>query len=432
MLKDLFCSRLRVLLLLLFIVEFFRFLLLPSFLRNLTNLRLICLIFLLFSSWLLENKKPVVFSWYKRKFDFAMIFLAISVVINCVSCLYFRKQSIFETLVNWAPILLLYLYYPLSCINLKVKDWEKILFYLFLINLFLHIGLSLINKPYLLFGLDVSDQRYDNDGRLRLFSDGILFLGSIFTLNKCLISKNRRIHYLVLYLLSLLAILLMGFRTAIFAIVLVSLFVLFINKSLTIRSAAVILLASTLLAGIFYKSNTVQKRISEITERNRNANFENDDYVRVLIFNFYYTEYFKSKYEMIFGSGMVRRVYDNNEITKTFNAKYPSDYSRQVSFYSDNYHFFPVDLGLIGLSWEAGIPAVVVLYFFCLILLLSPQKNDYNYIRGWGLFLILTSYTLPFYYYHHNLIYMVIVFVIFLKLKHKEYYSKKVTCLKEL
>jgi hypothetical protein len=209
------------------------------------------------------------------------------------------------------------------------------------------------------------------------------------------------------------------------AVLVVSLYIFVSIKGISIKNFIFSLLCVLLTLGIFFSSDTVQNRLNEIVERNESANFQNDNYVRVLLVNYYYSEYFKNNYEMIMGSGMVRRVYDNSEVTKTFKGKYPSEYSKQVSFYSDRYHYFPVDMGLIGLSWEAGIPAVVVLYLLCFLLLIPAQKDNYTYIRGWGLFLILTSITVPFYYYHKNMIYTVIVLVIFMKLKEIEIVHRK-------
>lgn len=417
MFKKIFYSKTGVFLLIFFVIEFFRFLFLPQALRNLNNFRLLMVIIIIMAMWGFDNDKIRIRNSYLKKFDLLMICLAICVFLNCISCLYYRKQSVFETFCNWSPVLLLYLYYPLSSINLKVKDWEKILFWLFVINLLAHVLLSFIDKPYLLFDLNVSDARYDNDNRLRLFSDGILFLGSIFSFNKSLTKKNDRLLYSLFFLMSLYAIFLMGFRTIIMAILVVC-FLLYVKiRRLSFKFAVL----STILLGLsfflFINSDAIQKRTQEIVNRNQTANFGNEDYVRVLLFNYYYTNYFKSTTEMVLGSGMVRRVYDNPEVTKTFKGKYPSKYSKEVSLNADRYHFFPVDLGLIGFSWEAGIPTAIILLLICFLLLIPSQDDEYNYIRGWGLFIILTSVTLPFYYCHKNMIFTVVIIIIFMKLK---------------
>lgn len=417
MFKNLFYSKASVLLLMLFIVEFFRFHLFPHFLRDLTNFRLLLVIIILLTMWSIDDVKIRVHTSYMKKFNLLMLCLAICIILNCISCLYYREQSLFETICNWSPILILYLYYPLSSVNLKVKDWEKILFWLFAINVLAHVLLSFIDRPYLFFDLDVSDVRYDKDHRLRLYSDGILFLGSIFSFNKFLTDKNNRIYYFLFYLLSLYAIFLMGFRTVIMSILVVC-FLLYVKiRRLSFKFVALSAFLFSLSFFLYINSDAIQNRTQEIVNRNQTANFGNEDYVRVLLINFYYTDYFKSPTEMVFGSGMVRRLFDNPEITKTFKGVYPSKYSKEVSIYSDRYHFFPVDLGIIGFSWEAGIPAALILLLLCFLLLIPSQDDEYNYIRGWGLFNILISVTIPFYYYHKNLLFTVVVIVIFMKLK---------------
>lgn len=417
MFKNIFNTKIGILLLILFIVEFFRFLLFPYVLRHLNNIRLFFVIMIVMTIWALNNNTNRIHNWYTKKYDYLMICLIVCVVLNCISCLIYRDQNVFETLFNWSPVLLLYLYYPLSSANLKVIDWEKILFWIFLINLCPHIILTFVEKPYLLFDLNVSDAIYDNNKRLRLYSDGILFLGCIFSFNKSLTNKKDSLRYVLLFLMSLFAIFIMGFRTTIFAIFVVCFYIFVKIRKIKIKLLLFFVLFACISSIYFYSDNLVQSRINDITERNRTANFSNDDYVRVLIVKYYYNEYFKDTKEMIMGSGMVRRIIDNPENIETLNGKYPSNYSKQVSIYSDRFHFFPVDLGLIGLSWEAGIPAAIILLLLCFLLFIPSQEDEYYYIRGWGLFNILTCITVPFYYYHKNMIFTVIVLIIFMKLK---------------
>lgn len=419
MLKNIFYSKTSVFLLILFIVSFFRFLLLPNFLRHLTNFRLLMLIVTVITLWIFDNAKPRISNPHLKKINLLMICLSICVILNCISCLYYRGQSVFETFCNWSPILLLYLFYPLYSLDLKVKDWEKILFWLFAINVLIHIVLTFLDRPYLLFALDVHAARYEYDHRLRLFSDGILFLGSIFSFNKLLTNKNNKIYFL-LYLLSLFAIFLMGFRTVI-TVILVVCFLLYVKiKGLSIKHAALSIVLLCITFFLFSNNDSIRNRIQEIAQRNQTENFGNEDYIRLRLAYFYYSDYFKSKTEMVLGSGMVLRINDSTERTEYFKAVYPSNYSKEVSLTSERYHFFPVDLGLIGFSWEAGIPAAIVLLLLCFLMLIPSQDDEYNYIRGWGLFNILTSVTVPFYYYHRNLIYTVIVLIIFMKLKGKK------------
>lgn len=416
MLNIIFSNRKLLLFFILWIVEFFHFLLFPRFLINIQNDRLLILVFFLLFLWFLERRKRNQIK-YEKLFGLLMILLLLSVVFNCISCYYFRAQSSWETLINWSPILLLLLYYPLSVIKINIRDWERILLSVFILNLAIRYLIILYPPSVDFFKMDMSVERYLEEHRLRLISDGILFLGNLMCFNNLINHKDKTKLNLFLFLASWLGIFLMGFRTAILANVISCAFMFFKRKKNIIKYSFIFLFGLLISFFVFINIPMVQDRIDEIVERNKTQNFRNEDYVRVLLVNYYYTNYFKSSTELFFGSGMVYRVYHEKNYSKTFKESYPSDYSKLVSYNSQAYHFFPVDMGLIGLSWEAGIPAAIILFSLCIVLFSSKVDNDFLYIKGWGLFLILTSVTLPFYYYHKNMIYTAIVFVIFMKMK---------------
>lgn len=423
MLNNILCTRNKVLLFILLIVEFFHFKLFPGFLTNVNNRNLFLLIVVvLVYNWLLNKKR--IFLTEKRiaSYGTCMFLIAVFMIANCISCYYNRGQSPIETFLNWTPIFILLLYYPLNSVNLNVKNWEKILFTLFVIDLLIHLIIILFYPSIDLFEMEVSKERYlDGELRARLFSDAILFLGNVFCFNKALVSKNIRSVYVLLSFISLIVILLLGFRTVIAAVLFSYVFILYKTKRNIIKYGVWILIFGGGLLIFALNNTTVRNRVNEIIERNEESNFNNNDYIRVVVIQYYYSNYFKNYTEMLLGSGMVRRIVSDSNPNNMSHLKYPSNYSKEVSFFSEKYHFYPVDLGLLGLSWEAGILTVIVLLTLCIILLNSRLGMDYLYINAWGLFLILISLTVPFYYYHKNLIYTVIVFIILSKLKRINY-----------
>lgn len=415
MLSRFFCSRIRVILLILFIVEFFHFQLFLQVFGSITNYKLFLIIVLFLFIWFFDNRKTCIKAKYIKKFNLLMAFLIFFVFLNCISCLYFRDQAISETLYNWSPVLLLFLFYPFYSFNIRIKDWETILLSIFIINLFIHVLITIIPEVRSLIQVEVSDAKFEMEMRARLFSDAILLLGHLFCFNMLLIGK-RRLRYSILFFISFIAIFLLGFRTIILADMVVCFYMFIKIKGFSLKyciiSSLIVFLSLVAISTIDY----VQFRYNEIIERNEEANFNNDDYVRVLLIDYYYSSYFKNNIEMVLGSGMVRRIYRDSRDNAVYKEVYPSDYSKFVSYNSQRYHFFPVDMGLIGLSWEAGIPVVIILILLCLLLIIPTNSPRYLYIRGWGAFLILISAISPYYYYHKNMIYTVIMFVIFMKL----------------
>lgn len=425
MIKFFFGSYTRVCLLFLFLIGFSRLTIIPSFLSVVNNTRLLVLIVVLIALSFGSRKhigktKNKAIGFY----NLLMVCLAVFIVTNCYSCWYFRNQAPFETFRNWAPILILYLYYPFSKIGIDIKSWEKVLFFLFLYMLFAHIIQTLF--PSLgIFPNDTSDEIFESQFRVRLFSDAILFLGNIYCFNKFLIDKTeRRYTYLLLFFVSFLMIFLMGFRTILFALLVVCSFIYLRISKKKLRKTVMTICVSAPLLLYFTSLPIVKERFEEIVERNSEQNFSNNDYVRVILLDYYYSSYFENNTEMFLGSGMVERLVSEN------NAHYRSSYSRFVSQNSVKFHFFPVDMGLIGFSWEGGIPAAIILLLTCLYLAIHKQKDKYLYVQAWGIFAILMSLTTPFYYYHHNLLYTIIVWVIFSNLAGREslFNHRKIGC----
>lgn len=421
MISSLFGSSTRVCLLFLFLVGFGRLTIIPSFLSAVNNTRLLVLImFFIIISFGTQSNNVGIKNRTVKFYIIMMGLLAFFIVLNCYSCWYFRGQPPIETFRNWAPILILYLYYPFSKIEINVKKWEEVLFVIFLFMLIAHIVQTII-PSWGLFPNDTSDEIFENQFRVRLFSDTILFLGNIYCFNRSMIEKNNgRYRYLILFLVSLFFIFLMGFRTILFALLVVCFFIYVKISKQKLKKTIITLCVSVPLVLYVTSLPIFQERFEEIIERNSEQNFSNNDYVRVVMVNYYYSSYFKNNTEMICGSGMVERLVGEK------NSNYRSAYSKFVSENSIKFHFFPVDMGLIGLSWESGIPAAIILFLICLYLAIHKQEDKYIYVQAWGIFVMLMSFTTHFYYCHHNLLYTVLVWIIFSKFAHRTSLSNQI------
>lgn len=408
MLSKLFCTRQRVLLLILFIVEFFRFRPLPFFLEEVPNSTLLALIvLLLFLTFISRSKKQIETGKFEKMYNNIMGLLFICIILNCISCQYYRHQSFFETFKAWSPILIFYLYYPLSQFRMRIKDWEWILQILFICVIIVHIIATLFPNMYL-FQMSSGQDRFLEDGRVRAYSNVILWLGNIICFNKWMV-KDHIARNISLFIASFFFIILTGYRIMLLADVLVCGIIYVKIKGISLKhiigGAALGFLTIVVLSSI----QMVRERWEEVIERNEDQNLDNEDYVRVVLVYYYYTEYFNSKWEMILGSGMVERVFqEGSSVRKTF----PSKYSKELSDQMTDEKLMPIDVGLLGLSWEAGIPAVVLMIFICLTLTCVKQDERYLYIRAWGLFLLIISGLNPRFYYNHNLIYTVIIWLI--------------------
>lgn len=399
----------RVVFLILFLFCFFDFSYLPVTLSLKSDPKLFyVLVFLLVLG--IGSYKHSATSFSKR-INYLFAFLFVFAIVNCISCYYYRHQAPWITFIHWSPIFLIFLYYPFSTLHLSIQSWERILFSLFVIEMIAELIQSLFPDLYL-FNMTSSLEKFEREFRVRLYGNAILYMGSLFCLNKALVLDEKKLLYWMMYLLSLALIFLGGYRIVMFANLFSSFVMFYRLKKIGVNSLVVVLLLLLLLLGYGIANTSIgELRTKELIERNANANFENDDYVRVITLNYYFYNYFKSPVEMALGSGMVKRSFSkDNDFIK--NSKYESNYSREVSDKYIRYHIAPIDWGLLGFSWEGGMPATIILIFIALMLIISKTDNKYMYLSAWGIFVLLFSLTNGRYYSHHNLIYTAILLVI--------------------
>ena len=405
MFNNIFYTRISVVFLVLFLICFFDFAYLPAPLSLKNDQKLFYVLsFILISGIGLYRQPMNVFS---KRLNYLFALLFAFAVVNCVSCYYFRHQAPWITFFHWSPVFLIYLYYPFRTLHFSVKSWETILFSLFIIEATVEIIQNLF-PTFHFFTMTSGDEKFDRELRVRVYGNAILYIGSLFCLNKLLLSVDRKMFYEVLYLLSLILMLFGGYRIVLFAILLSSLIMIYRIKKLSVKTFSILILL-ILTGWILVGSSAIDSRINEILDRNEVQNLENDEYVRTITYNYYLTDYFKSPAEFVMGSGMVHRTFTKNN---DFAGKYESRYSREVSDASIRYHIFPIDWGLIGFSWEAGIPAALVLVSIALMLIFTKNDDKYMYMSSWGIFVLIFSITNGRYYSHHNLIYTAILLVI--------------------
>lgn len=412
MFKQIFFSKTRVLILLLFLVSFFHFNYIPEIIRMSYDKKMFyaIVIFLTLGFIGKSNKKNTIFD---RVIKITFVSILICAIANCISCFIFRHQPLWVTFFHWSPIFLLYLYYPFRTLNFSVKTWESILFTLFCIEMVVEIIQNLFPDA-LLFQMTSGNVKFLFERRVRVYGCSILYIGQLFVLNKGLINRNGSWRYWLLYITSFCLMILSGFRIVLFASVVSSFIMVLRIKKMKIRTTIVIIISVLCLYGVT-QTNFFQSHLSEIVERQENTSFYDNDNVRMVTLEYYLNNYFVNPYEWLFGSGMVKRIVDSgagpDDIVKT--NLYESKYSRDVSMTSARYHIYPVDWGLLGLSWEAGVPAILILIVLQFYLMFHKLDNKYLYISSWGLFALIISAFGGSYYSSPNLLYTAILLVIF-------------------
>lgn len=262
--------------------------------------------------------------------------------------------------------------------------------------------------------LDTVEDYLQKETRVRIFSDAFLELGYLFCLNKFLISKKPK--YIVMALLGMLFIFLQGFRTLIIIGVFVSFVMILRTYKVSARSIVISAFISLIVLTAVSQIPLLQEKIEEITNRDETQNFQNDDYIRWLDIYYTYNQFFVNPAEIVLGAG--RTPFTNlNNTTQT--TGYLSDYSKERTMLATDLHYYPVDLGFLGLSWETGIPFAVIAVLLFIYPWIIKVDRKYYYISCYGLYMILIGLTHPQGYYQSNLICLAVAYTI-LELAHRE------------
>ena len=111
-------------------------------------------------------------------------------------------------------------------------------------------------------------------------------------------------------------------------------------------------------------------------ERNATDNFSNDDYVRIVNFNYFINEHFNNTIEWLLGTGIP------NEHSSYGFYMLSELALRQITY---------VDWGLLGLSWTAGIGTVVVMIMYSVRAITLKVDNSYFYINVWFMYMLMIS-----------------------------------------
>ena len=341
----------------------------------------------------------------KRKNEYTkwLLFLWIALVLNKISSCYFRGQSLAEVPFQGSFIYDFALFYLIAYINPSIKQMEKAIIYLGIAALTIYfIQYLLLPKPIvesLTSGWRaISDTKEFDIQRFSITGEIVIFLYGFYALNNFFIQRKGK--YIIVVLAVLAFTILHGYRSLIVAFLVALVFLYFkinglrFNKTTFSITALVVL--SIFLINYTSIFDNVLGTINEKNEIQSSNSFAELD--RIVEWNYFYNSIGKP-WEWIFGAGFIGKNFDDIEL-----------------------FFNWVDLGFIGLSFMGGI-----LLSFCWLrmILLNMQKCEkkYFFLSAFSLFLIVASIALPTAFTNKAIVFQVLSFYLFFKLKRKNIIS---------
>ena len=371
-----------------------------------TSIPNVILLGLLIPFAIIEFKHRSIFKWY-------IVATFIGLLLSMISCYVFRKQSIPDTFKSSAYIMYLMFYFALKNFKLSLSSMEKILHAIIILFCLSYIVQFIVFPTVIFKGVEVKLDSTSVDLRFRLYAQGLSSLGIFFGINKFISTKNWK--YLITAILCFIVILLMAFRTFLILIVVFSIFTIIRIKGKKIKSTLIALVSISILFITLTQIPVINEKLTFMMDRNKDQNFSNPQYIRILSFNYYTQRHFKNGIEYFFGSGM------------------PAEKSRYGLYIQSlvDKGFYYQDLGLIGLSWIIGIPAVLVMIAYSIkAFRIKVNKNNY-YLGIWFVYLVLASLTSMEFFRNGMFVIHAYVFVMLEKAQHQmEYSEKKVEVMK--
>lgn len=300
---------------------------------------------------------------------------AIFVLCSCIYSWKFNGQQLIRVIGNSYPYLGILFSFIVFKYRLNSTQLEKVIKILSISFCLCYI-IQFIIYPVNLFSGSL-DQTNVNSSVFRMRMPGSICAYCLFFygINKFLLYKGKK--YLLYCLLGFLPIIIMGFRS-LNALAMVSTFIMipFVTKSFNKTISWFI--ACCILLFIVSQLNIVQNKISEMEERqNSGQTFQNDEYVRYIEYDYFSNTVYVKPGEHIFGGG----------IPCDPNSEYYIESQRAI----ETSGLYWIDLGLIGLSFIIGIPAVILLTIIVLGCILKANMKDIQYIRFTLLSILLGS-----------------------------------------
>ena len=294
-----------------------------------------------------------------------LILMNIFLFVNAIGCLANRGQSLISFFRGGEFFILamINIYFVVLYMRNRIKDFENVLFYLSIIMCVLYIIQYIIYPTPIFRSTEVAldmDIAESSDSRIRIIGQALGTIAYFMGLNKFLCKKE--IKSLIQMALGFSSIIILGFRSQAFALVLFSilLFVRFYKFSL--KMWLPIIFAAVVVYYIVIPLSFVQNSLENMIERQESGSGSNE--ARIITMTYYINNFFQNNWEIFLGAGLPGS-----------SGEY-ADYIDKLK----SYHFIYADCGLLGLSWVAGIPVVLIIVIYPIKALLMKVPKPYLYI----------------------------------------------------
>jgi len=331
-----------------------------------------------------------------RGFVFPVQLLLFSFLFSIVMAYQYWDQSLMDGLFATIPYLLLFFFFFLLRVKFPVELLEKIIVSFGVLYILL-FAFQYVNSDTIYFGQSLwGDEFTENRGTIRIIfpGGGIFILSTFIALNKLTSQEKHRWFWALLVLFGLLIPILQVTRQFIVGILLIFLYHAARTFSMTNKILLVSVFALLLFSVPFIDLPIIQGLI-ESTKEDASAG---SDYIRVLAGEYFIFDFSPGIATAIFGNGVPYTGVSN--------------YGLYLDRLGIEQYYFLSDVGIIAVYAMFGLPALAGFVLIWLKSFIIPLPENFQYLKYYLWFILLTSLTWYSTYHHHYLI--ITVFVLYM------------------
>ena len=328
-------------------ISFFSYLSIPKgFFDSLIKIEVLFVLFYVWRNW--ESIKDICSESLSGKY---IILFCACCVVSIIPCYLYRGQSPVESLKVISPFLLLLFYFIFYLNNISEEQVIKWFVLVALIKFFILFSQQFTYPDYWFNSYKEGEiSNYGVPYKVEVRSDiyryllGMLYIfyfAGLYYAYRYL-SSNKKIIYLILFLLIVGGIYMEQFRYNMACFLLCWIWLIFNSRKIKISVFHILVL----LVVLYTLYSNFDLLFGELKDRTDND--LDDDYVRFLAYSFYLREYWKGPMTILFGNG-----YPGN-----------SSYGNELKYYQEDFSMFRVDIGIIGTMNTYGVVLVLVFLFY--------------------------------------------------------------------
>ncbi|UCH14155.1 MAG: hypothetical protein JSV22_13760 [Bacteroidales bacterium] len=302
---------------------------------------------------------------FKPHFTIFIIIILLSLPTSMYIAKTQHNQSIPLSLIGQRHMYYYFMYFAAHALKTRPKDIERLFLYFGILFIGLYF-MQMVAFPTKIFSVTIFKDR----GTIRIFLPGLTFMvfGYFYTLQNFLEKNN--VKYLIFNFLSLIIVILLGSRSLLLVVLLVTIINLLVSRRIKSRALIYMLaFVGAVLIGIIFKNIFVQ--LIEATEQTRRTGMEN---VRIRAAIFYLTHMFPNGLSYIFGNGV---------------ASGESEYAGRIFVYTSKYGFYLSDIGIIGNYITYGVLFVAGVLGLLWRVYKTKVESSLDHIKYFFLFVFL-------------------------------------------